>query len=89
MIPLSFGQQRLWFVDQLDSLGGLYTIPLIVRLTGSLDPVSLANALRDVVARHEALRTIFPSPNGNPVQQVLPPTRPLSNYPSPMSPKST
>ncbi|MEY9949768.1 amino acid adenylation domain-containing protein [Kitasatospora sp. GAS1066B] len=81
MIPLSFGQQRLWFVDQLDSLGGLYTIPLIVRLTGSLDPVSLANALRDVVARHEALRTIFPSPNGNPVQQVLPPNEAVVELP--------
>ncbi|MFJ8477445.1 amino acid adenylation domain-containing protein [Kitasatospora sp. NPDC094011] len=60
VIPLSPAQQRLWFVEQLGAPGGLYHIPLAVRLSGRLDTPALAAALHDVLARHEALRTVFP-----------------------------
>ncbi|MBV2154733.1 amino acid adenylation domain-containing protein [Kitasatospora sp. SUK 42] len=60
VLPLSPAQQRLWFVEQLGAPGGLYHIPLAIRLTGRLDTFALAAALQDVVARHEALRTVFP-----------------------------
>ncbi|WP_256959617.1 condensation domain-containing protein, partial [Streptomyces viridochromogenes] len=54
-------QQRLWFIERLGAPGGLYTIPLAVRLSGPLDVPALEAALGDVVARHEALRTVFPA----------------------------
>ncbi|WPO72614.1 non-ribosomal peptide synthetase [Streptomyces sp. KN37] len=59
-LPLSYAQQRLWFIEHLGAPGGLYNIPLAVRLSGDLDVVALEAALHDVVARHEALRTVFP-----------------------------
>ncbi|CAM5430136.1 amino acid adenylation domain-containing protein [Streptomyces viridochromogenes] len=60
-LPLSYAQQRLWFIERLGAPGGLYTIPLAVRLSGPLDVPALEAALGDVVARHEALRTVFPA----------------------------
>ncbi|MFI5649474.1 amino acid adenylation domain-containing protein [Kitasatospora sp. NPDC051705] len=70
VLPLSHAQQRLWFVEHLGAPGGLYGIPLAIRLTGRLDTAALQDALQDVVARHEALRTVFPqlpaSPEGTP-----------------------
>ena len=59
-LPLSYAQQRLWFVERLGAPGGLYNIPLAVRLSGPLDATALEAALQDVVARHEPLRTVFP-----------------------------
>ncbi|HET8844797.1 MAG TPA: condensation domain-containing protein, partial [Ktedonobacteraceae bacterium] len=69
-IPLSFGQQRLWFLDQLEPGSLTYQIPLVVRLHGALARGALRQALAMVVARHEILRTSFPSRQGRAVQQI-------------------
>ncbi|MFE7767847.1 condensation domain-containing protein, partial [Streptomyces sp. NPDC057438] len=70
-IPLSFAQQRLWFLDRLDTDGGMYNIPLALRLEGPLDTERLQTALRAVVTRHESLRTVFPDTDGRPRQHIL------------------
>src|SRR5215210_9512156 len=63
--PLSFAQQRLWFLDQLDPGNPAYNVPAAVLLTGLLDPSVLAAGLDEVVARHEALRTTFGPADGS------------------------
>ena len=71
-IPLSYAQQRLWFIDQMEPGSPAYNIPCAVRLTGSLDADALRRSLDEVIRRHEALRTSFPLREGQPVQQISP-----------------
>jgi amino acid adenylation domain-containing protein len=70
--PLSFAQQRLWFLDQLAPASLFYNIPIAVRLTGDLDVEALKRTLDEIVSRHEALRTTFAQEKGKPVQIVAP-----------------
>ncbi|MFD9601995.1 condensation domain-containing protein [Streptomyces sp. NPDC059970] len=71
--PLSSGQRRLWFLQQLRGDSGEYHIPEAYRLHGALHPEALARALDALVARHESLRTQFLDARGQPLQQPVPP----------------
>ncbi len=71
-VPLSFAQARLWFLEQFYGPAAVYNLPLAWRLTGPLDVGALADAMGDVVARHESLRTIFSVDSGQPYQHVIP-----------------
>ncbi len=72
VFPASFAQQRLWFLDQVEPGSAVYNIPKAFRLTGPLDAAVLVRALNEIVARHEALRTIFAAQDGEALQAVLP-----------------
>ncbi|RKH40016.1 amino acid adenylation domain-containing protein [Corallococcus sicarius] len=69
-LPLSFAQQRLWFLARLDPQGSAYNVPFFLRLQGPLDVAALEFALDALVQRHEALRTTFCEEHGQPVQRV-------------------
>jgi amino acid adenylation domain-containing protein len=71
-IPLSFAQQRLWFIDNLIPESPAYNVPCAVRLTGPLNISVLEQCLNEMVRRHEALRTIFPAVEGEAYQVILP-----------------
>src|SRR5580704_13498197 len=72
-LPLSFPQQRLWFIDQFEPGQANYNSALALRLTGPLDTPALARALRELTARHESLRTTFDNIDGTGVQVIHPP----------------
>src|SRR6185503_5148613 len=71
---LSFSQQRLWFLEQLESGQAAYSVPVAVRLVGELNVRALREALSEVVRRHEVLRTTFSTIDGQPVQVVSVPS---------------
>jgi amino acid adenylation domain-containing protein len=70
--PLSFAQQRLWFLDQMEPGNTAYSIISALRMRGPLDTVAMERAVADLLRRHEPLRTVFRTANGEPVQVVLP-----------------
>lgn len=72
-LPLSFPQQRLWFLDQLEPDNAAYTIPQAVHLAGILNLGTLERSLSEIVRRHEVLRTTFVVEDGQPVQRIAPP----------------
>ncbi|MBL8300937.1 MAG: amino acid adenylation domain-containing protein [Rhodanobacteraceae bacterium] len=79
-IPLSFAQQRLWFIAQTSTdASRAYHMPLVLRIFGPVDKEALQQAFSSILLRHEALRTVFPLIDGEPYQQILPaaPSMPL------------
>ncbi|MET0647738.1 MAG: condensation domain-containing protein, partial [Pyrinomonadaceae bacterium] len=70
--PLSFAQQRLWFLNRLEPDSSAYNVPVALRLTGRLDVTALERTLNEVSRRHEVLRTTFVETDGQPVQVVAP-----------------
>ncbi|MFJ1747310.1 amino acid adenylation domain-containing protein [Streptomyces sp. NPDC088116] len=71
LVPMSYGQHRLWFLNRLEGAASPYKIPIALRLRGQLDLAALRAALGDVVERHESLRTVFRETGGTPHQVVL------------------
>ncbi|HEY0607598.1 MAG TPA: amino acid adenylation domain-containing protein, partial [Herpetosiphonaceae bacterium] len=71
-LPLSFAQQRLWFLDQLQPNSAAYNIPAAVQMSGTLQISALHSSLNAIVGRHEALRTTFAESGGEPIQVITP-----------------
>ncbi len=69
-LPLSYAQQRLWFLDQLEPNSALYNIPIALRLLGNLNQAALEQSLQEIIHRHEALRTNFITVDGKPSQII-------------------
>ncbi len=76
VFPVSFAQQRLWFLDQLEPNTALYTIPVALRLGGPLHVHALEQSIAEIVLRHESLRTTFTIEDGQPVQVITSPSLP-------------
>ncbi|MCF7958259.1 MAG: amino acid adenylation domain-containing protein, partial [Phycisphaerae bacterium] len=74
LLPLSFAQQRLWFLNEYEPNSPLYNIPLKLSLSGSLDHAALEQSLNEIISRHESLRTTFDVIDGNPVQVIHSPS---------------
>ncbi|HEY4055197.1 MAG TPA: amino acid adenylation domain-containing protein, partial [Kofleriaceae bacterium] len=74
-LPLSFGQQRMWFLHRLAPTSPAYHVPISRRVHGVLVDEALRRSFEEVVRRHESLRTVFPSHGGTPTQQIRPPQR--------------
>ena len=70
--PISYAQQRLWFLDQLEPGNPVYNLPAGVRLKGALQLSALERSLNEIIRRHEALRTRFLTLDGEPVQVIDP-----------------
>ncbi|HVR95239.1 MAG TPA: amino acid adenylation domain-containing protein, partial [Thermoanaerobaculia bacterium] len=71
-LPLSFAQERLWFLDQLEPGSSRYNVPVALRMTGALDRGALEGALSEIARRHETLRTTFAVLDGRPIQVIHP-----------------
>ncbi|HET7232689.1 MAG TPA: amino acid adenylation domain-containing protein, partial [Longimicrobium sp.] len=71
-LPLSFAQERLWFIDRMEPGSTTYNIPAAWRLRGALDEAALERSLGEIVRRHETLRTVFGEVDGSPVQVIAP-----------------
>ena len=70
-LPLSFSQQRLWFMDQMQPGNPFYNVPAALRLSGSLHVRALEQSLAEIVRRHEVLRSVFPKVEGKPLQAIF------------------
>jgi len=73
LVPLSFSQERLWFLDRLEPGSAAYSIPLLLELSGDLDLRALDRCLREILRRHGSLRTTFTEVGGEPRQRIAPP----------------
>ncbi|HEU4558643.1 MAG TPA: condensation domain-containing protein, partial [Longimicrobium sp.] len=71
-LPLSFAQERLWFIHRLEAGSAVYNMSAAWRLGGELDEAALERSLGEIVRRHEALRTVFGEVDGSPVQVIAP-----------------
>ncbi|MFD7054933.1 amino acid adenylation domain-containing protein [Streptomyces mirabilis] len=74
-LPLSFSQQRLWFLHKFEGHAATYNMPLVLRLSGDLDVRALEETVNDIVTRHEILRTVYREVAGKPYQHILGPEK--------------